>query len=75
MSGLQASLDAKQNIITDNSLTIGRTNGLQTALDNRYTKIAVDTLLTSKQDNITINSLDITHTNGLQTALDAKLGK
>jgi hypothetical protein len=75
MSGLQASLDAKQNIITDNSLTIARTNGLQTALDSRYTKIAVDTLLTSKQDNITDNALNIAHTNGLQTALDAKLGK
>ena len=53
-------LDGKQNIITDNSLSIARTNGLQTALNDRYTKTAVDTLLSSKQDlTTTTNPLSI----------------
>jgi len=47
---LQTTLDRQQNVITDGSLTIARTNGLQAALNERYTKTAVDTLLTSKQD-------------------------
>ena len=53
-------LDGKQNIITDNSLSIARTSGLQTALNDRYTKTAVDTLLSSKQDlTTTTNPLSI----------------
>ena len=53
-------IDGKQNIITDKSLSIARTNGLQTALNDRYTKTAVDTLLSSKQDlTTTTNPLSI----------------
>ena len=52
-------LNSKQNTITDGSLTIARTNGLQTALD-------------AKQNTITDGSLTIARTNGLQNALDAK---
>jgi hypothetical protein len=53
-------LSGKQDVITDGSLTIARTSGLQTALDG-------------KQATITDASLTIARTNGLQTALDEKL--
>jgi hypothetical protein len=50
-------LEAKQDAITDGSLTIARTSGLQTALNG-------------KQDIITNGSLTIARTSGLQTILD-----
>ena len=60
VTNLQKTIDGKQNIITDKSLSIARTNGLQTALNDRYTKTAVDTLLSSKQDlTTTTNPLSI----------------
>jgi len=52
-------INTKQATITDGSLTIARTSGLQTALN-------------AKQATITDGSLTIARTNGLQTALNAK---
>jgi hypothetical protein len=51
-------INTKQDTITDGSLTIARTDGLQTALN-------------TKQATITDGSLTIARTNGLQTALDS----
>ena len=52
-------MDGKQATITDGSLTIARTSGLQTALDG-------------KQATIADGDLTIAKTSGLQTALDSK---
>jgi hypothetical protein len=57
-TNLISALNTKQDTITDGSLTIARTNGLQTTLN-------------AKQATITNNSLTIARTNGLQTALDS----
>ena len=54
-----ADILTKQATITDGSLTIARTDGLQTALN-------------AKQATITDGSLTIARTSGLQTALNAK---
>ena len=76
-------LAAKQNTITDGSLTIARTTGLQTALDSKLAPITDGSLtiaktsglqlaLDAKQAIITDGSLTIARTIGLQAVLDAK---
>jgi hypothetical protein len=77
-------LDGKQGTITDGSLTISRTSGLQTALDGKQATITdgsltiatrtseLQTALDGKQATITDGSLTIARTAGLQTALDSK---
>ncbi len=83
VTGLATSLSAKQDTITDGSLTIARTSGLQTALDAKQATITdgsltiartsgLQTALDAKQATITDGSLTIARTSGLQTALDAK---
>jgi hypothetical protein len=72
-----------QPIITDGSLTIARTSGLQTALDGKQATITdgsltiartsgLQTALDGKQATIADGDLTIAKTNGLQTALDSK---
>jgi hypothetical protein len=73
---------AKQNTITDDSLTIARTTGLQTALNSKQAVLAnasfldatssVQTQLDGKQATITDGSLTIASTSGLQSALNLK---
>jgi hypothetical protein len=78
-----ANILTKQATITDGSLTIARTNGLQTALNGKQATITdgsltiartngLQTALNGKQATITDGSLTIARTNGLQTALDGK---
>ncbi len=78
-----AAILTKQATITDGSLTIARTDGLQTALDAKQATITdgsltiartngLQTALNAKQATITDGSLTIARTNGLQTALNAK---
>ena len=78
-----SALDAKQATITDSSLTIARTTGLQAALDAKQATITDSSLtiarttglqaaLDAKQATITDSSLTIARTTGLQAALDAK---
>jgi len=71
-SYVDTQLATKQNTITDGSLTIARTSGLQTALDSKAATTYVDTQLATKQNTITDASLTIARTSGLQAALDAK---
>jgi hypothetical protein len=72
-----------QPIITDGSLTIARTSGLQTALDGKQATITdgsltiartsgLQTALDGKQATIADGGLTIAKTSGLQTALDSK---
>jgi hypothetical protein len=76
-------INTKQDIITDGSLTIARTDGLQTALNAKQATITdgsltiartdgLQTALDGKQATITDGSLTIARTSGLQTALNAK---
>jgi len=64
-------------------LTIAKTSGLQTALDDKQDRIidgdltiskanGLQTALDDKQDEINDGDLTISKTNGLQTALDNK---
>jgi hypothetical protein len=80
---LTTALSAKQDTITDASLSIARTSGLQTALDAKQSTITDGSLtiarttglqaaLDAKQATITDGSLTIARTTGLQAALDAK---
>ena len=84
-SGEGIDIDSTDNTIgvPDNSLTIAKTNGLQSALDSKQNTIADNSLtiaktnglqnaLDSKQNTIADNSLTIAKTNGLQNALDSK---
>jgi outer membrane murein-binding lipoprotein Lpp len=79
-------LNSKQNTITDGSLTIARTNGLQAAIDSKWNTPANATnlgyvdiasnltgLLNAKQNTITDGSLTIARTSGLQAALNSKI--
>jgi hypothetical protein len=85
ISDINTTLSGKQDTITDGSLTIARTSGLQSALDGKYdipsnaSNLAyVDisgnllSLLNAKQNVINDNDLSIAKTNGLQSALDGK---
>jgi trimeric autotransporter adhesin len=78
-----SAIATKQDIITDGSLTIARTSGLQTALDSKQPTITngsltiaqtsgLQTALDGKQATIADADLTIAKTNGLQTALDSK---
>ena len=88
MNTLQDNIDlnttnilTKQATITEGSLSIDKTSGLQTALNLKQANITTSTclsldILTAKniitQNTITDGSLTINRTTGLQTALNAK---
>ena len=69
---IQEQLNGKQNIITDNSLSMSKVAGLDVVLQNKYNKTEVDTLLASKQSVLTTGSVPITHVQNLQSELDKK---
>jgi hypothetical protein len=69
---IQEQLNGKQNVITDNSLSMSKVAGLDVALQNKYNKGEVDTLLASKQSVLTAGSVPITHVQNLQSELDKK---
>ena len=62
---VQSGLNAKQNVINDNGLSINKVDGLQSQLNSKYNKSEVDNLL----DNV---SVSVSNISGLQTALDSK---
>ena len=64
-TSLQNEINLKQNIIPDESLTISKVAGLQTQLNDRYTKDEVDDLIDS-------TIVEIDQVEGLQTILDTK---
>ena len=83
ISGLQNSLDSKQQTITTNSLPISATanlqsilNGLQPLITNNSLNISsisgLQNSLDSKQQTLSNNSVPISYVSGLQASLDAK---
>ena len=77
-------LDPKQNLITNGSLSIARTSGLQAALASKHNLITDRSLsiartndlqgaLDSKQPTIADGGLSIAKTSGLQSALRQKV--
>jgi hypothetical protein len=85
ITGLQTALNAKQDSIGNEDLTIQQTDGLQDALNAKVDDSQVlsnhaisvitglQTALDSKQDGIGSEDLTIAMTDGLQVALDAKV--
>jgi hypothetical protein len=71
-AALSTGLAGKQATITDGSLTIARTSGLQAALDAKATTSALTTGLAGKQATIGDGDLTVARTSGLQAVLDAK---
>jgi hypothetical protein len=71
-TNIQQQLTAKQDVITDNSLSISKIAGLTSELNNKYNKSDVDSLLLQKQSVLTDNSITMNKVIGLQTELDKK---
>jgi len=71
-SNLQNQLNNKQDVITDGSLSISKIAGLDTQMQNMYTKSAVDGLLTQKQSFLADGSVSMSKIMNLQTGLDKK---
>ena len=71
-TNIQQQLTAKQDVITDNSLSISKIAGLTSELNNKYNKSDVDSLLLQKQSVLTDNSITMSKVVGLQTELDKK---
>ena len=81
-SDIQTQISSKQDTITDGSLTIARTSGLQTALDSKSNKAGETytgthdfsgATVTGVGTTIADGSLTIAKTANLQTTLDSKL--
>ena len=71
VTNLVTDLQLKQNVITNDSLVIANTSGLQAALDAKPNALDVSTALNGKQPLIVDDSLSISHTANLQTTLNS----
>ena len=65
-------LNQPQDALTNGSLSIRKTIGLQTTLTNKYDTVEVDPCLNGKQGMISDNFLPIGNAQNLQLALDSK---